>query len=158
MKPVKREILIANVYDVASARQAGGQLAEQAGLNITQKHCVMTSISELAANIFNHAGRGNITMSIVSRPDGNKGIEVVALDRGPGIVDTNLAMQDGYSTTGSLGGGLPGVNRLMSEMELSSTPGKGTVVRALKWVDELPLLLQSHLNERSNQTAQSGNE
>ena len=64
----------------------------------------MTSISELAANILNHAGRGTITMRAVVRADGIAGIEVVACDQGPGIVDTNLAMQDGYSTTGKVWG------------------------------------------------------
>ncbi len=136
MKSEKKEVLVAGESDVASARRAGEQLAEQAGLDTTQKYCVMTSISELAANILNHAGQGNITVRVVSGPDGNTGLEVVARDEGPGIADTDLAMQDGYSSTGTLGGGLPGVNRMMSEMELSSTPGKGTLVRAVKWMDE----------------------
>ncbi len=56
------------------------------------------------------------------------------MDEGQGIEDIDLALQDGSSTNGGLGGGLPGVNRLMSEIEISSVVGKGTVVRAVKWL------------------------
>jgi serine/threonine-protein kinase RsbT len=67
--------------------------------------------------------------------DGPKtGIVVVARDEGPGIPDVALAMQDGYSTSGSLGLGLPGAGRLMDELEIDSRPGNGTTVTMRKWV------------------------
>jgi serine/threonine-protein kinase RsbT len=57
----------------------------------------------------------------------------VAEDEGPGIPDVALAMQDGFSTSGSLGLGLPGARRLMDEFELRSEPGRGTTVTMRKW-------------------------
>src|SRR5439155_1359097 len=64
---------------------------------------------------------------------GNRGVGVVAADDGPGIPAVSLAMQDGYSTSGSLGLGLPGVRRLMDEFEVISDFGKGTTVTVRKW-------------------------
>lgn len=58
---------------------------------------------------------------------------VIAEDHGPGIADTSLAMQDGYSTCKSLGLGLPGAKRLMDEFEIESEVGKGTLIRMIKW-------------------------
>jgi len=132
----KIEIPIAHQSDVSAARIAGGQLAEQTDFDKTQKHCVMTSISELASNVLLYAGTGSVTMQLVSRLHGTHGIEIVASDQGRGIEDINLAIQDGYSTSGGLGGGLSGVSRLMSEMQISSDLGAGAVVRAVKWLRE----------------------
>jgi len=61
------------------------------------------------------------------------GLEIVSLDEGPGIEDINLALKDGYSTNGGLGGGLGGVRRMMDEFEIESTPGKGTRIAARIW-------------------------
>jgi len=58
---------------------------------------------------------------------------LLASDNGPGIADIDKALQDGYSTTGSLGFGLPGVKRLMDEIEIDSQPNRGTTIRARKW-------------------------
>ena len=149
MDPAHTDVPIAHEADVAAARLMGGQLAEKAGFNTIQKHCLMISISELASNILVHAGKGSIAMKITERADGAKGIEIVASDHGQGISDIELAMQDGYSTGGGLGGGLSGVRRLMTQMEISSVLGQGTVVRAVKWTREgpfLPLALPSDNN------------
>ena len=62
-----------------------------------------------------------------------QGIEIVAVDKGPGIRDVSLAMVDGYSTSGSLGLGLAGVRRLMDDCEIKSASGQGTTVTARKW-------------------------
>jgi len=59
---------------------------------------------------------------------------VVARDEGPGIPDPELAMRDGYSTSHSMGMGLPGARRLMDEFELSTMVGKGTSITMKKWV------------------------
>jgi len=76
--------------------------------------------------------RGEIVLRLVQN-DGKKGIEVVANDDGPGIPDVGLAMQDGYSTSGGLGLGLPGTRRLMDDFEISSDYGKGTTVTVRRW-------------------------
>jgi serine/threonine-protein kinase RsbT len=62
-----------------------------------------------------------------------RGITIIARDDGPGIADLERAMEDGYSTSGGLGLGLPGTKRLMDEFEVVSAPGKGTTVTMTKW-------------------------
>ena len=94
---------------------------------------ITTSVSELAHNIFFHSTRGgNITFESIQRY-GVNGIEIMASDDGPGIRNIALAMQDGYSTNGGLGGGLPGVERLMDEFEITSSVTTGTIIVARKW-------------------------
>ncbi len=124
--PIDRDV------DIVSARQKGRELASQCGLPSTELAVVATAISELARNIVRYAGRGEVILRLVD-DHGKRGIEVVADDDGPGIPDVAQAMQDGYSTSGSLGLGLPGVRRLMDEFEIKSEFGKGTTVTVRKW-------------------------
>jgi serine/threonine-protein kinase RsbT len=63
-----------------------------------------------------------------------RGLGIVARDDGPGITDVAQAMEDGFSTSKSLGMGLPGARRLMDEFDIVSEPGKGTKVTMTKWV------------------------
>ncbi len=120
--------------DIVSARQKGRELAGQCGFPSTELAVVATAISELARNIVRYAVRGEIVLRLIDNGSGGKkGIEVVAADDGPGIPDLTLAMQDGYSTSGSLGLGLPGVRRLMDDFEITSEFGKGTMVTVRKW-------------------------
>ena len=118
--------------DIVSASQKGRELASHCGLPSTDLAVVATAISELARNIVRYAVRGEIILRLVD-DHGKRGIEVVAADDGPGIPDVALAMQDGYSTSGSLGLGLPGVRRLMDEFEIISDFGKGTTVTVRRW-------------------------
>ena len=62
-----------------------------------------------------------------------RGIVIVARDQGPGIRDVERALEDGYSTSGGLGLGLPGARRLMDDFDVSSGVGKGTTVTMKKW-------------------------
>ena len=125
-------IPIENESDIILARQSAREMARSMGFNPVDECCLVTSVSELATNIFFYAGRGKIMINQLTR-DGVQGIEIVAEDQGPGIVDLDLALTDGYSTSNGLGGGLPGVQRLMSQMEINSVVGQGTTVRAVKW-------------------------
>ena len=118
--------------DIVTARQKGRELAAQCGLSSTDLAVVATAISELARNIVRYAVRGEIILRAVENGT-KRGIEVVATDDGPGISDVPLAMQDGYSTSGGLGLGLPGVRRLMDEFDIVSRFGKGTTVTVKKW-------------------------
>ena len=118
--------------DIVSARQKGRELASHCGFPSTDLAVVATAISELARNIVRYAVRGEIILRLID-DNGRRGVEVVAADDGPGIPDVALAMQDGYSTSGSLGLGLPGVRRLMDEFEITSDFGKGTTVTVRKW-------------------------
>jgi serine/threonine-protein kinase RsbT len=118
--------------DIITARQRGRDLGAELGFPKTDLALIATAISELARNILTYAGEGEIEVA-VQEGEGRRGILIVARDQGPGIADIALALQDGYSTSRSLGIGLPGVGRLMDEIEVTSEPGSGVVVRAAKW-------------------------
>lgn len=118
--------------DIVAARQKGRELAAQIGFVSSDLTIIATAISELARNILNYAQRGEITLNVVNHGD-REGIIVVAKDEGPGILDIERALQDGYSTSRSLGMGLPGTKRLMDEFEIVSNIGVGTTVTVKKW-------------------------
>lgn len=118
--------------DILTARQKGRGLAQQLGLSSVDQTVVATVISELARNILLYARSGTLSIGAVET-NGRRGIVITAKDKGPGIQDVDRAMQLGYSTSNSLGLGLPGVHRLMDEFEISSAAGRGTVVIVRKW-------------------------
>ncbi|MBI3948311.1 MAG: anti-sigma regulatory factor [Armatimonadetes bacterium] len=119
--------------DVVTARQRGRALASELGFSRGDLALIATAISEVARNILEYAGHGEVT--VATAQDGRRrGIMVVARDEGPGIADIALAMQDGYSTGKGLGVGLPGSRRLMDDFEIASEVGKGTTVTMRKWV------------------------
>jgi serine/threonine-protein kinase RsbT len=118
--------------DIVDARQQGRKLGTTLGFSGSELTLIATAISEIARNIVVYAKEGYITLSIVGTAP-KHGLLVLAEDNGPGIVDLSLAMMDGYSTHKSLGLGLPGAKRLMDEFEIESSPGKGTVIRMIKW-------------------------
>ena len=122
--------------DILAARQHGREVAEQVGFSGSDLALIATAISEVARNIVVHAGGGAIMISELA--DGRAGIEIVARDDGPGILDIDLAMQDGYSTVASLGLGLPGARRLMDEFTIESQEGHGTTVVMRKWTKTQP--------------------
>ena len=119
--------------DVVAARQAGRTLASELGFKGTDLVLITTAISELARNILEYAQTGEILLAEVLK-EGRKGIRIVARDSGPGIPDIELAMRDGYSTSRSLGLGLPGTRRLMEEFDIQSEVGKGTVVTTSRFL------------------------
>jgi serine/threonine-protein kinase RsbT len=118
--------------DIVAARRKGRELATELGFGPTDSAIIATAISELSRNIVLYARCGEITLKSAEENDA-PGIVVVASDEGSGIADIAEAMQDGYSTSGSLGLGLPGVRRLMDEFEIVSEVGCGTTVTAKKW-------------------------
>ena len=118
--------------DIVAARQKGRTLATELGFSSADATLVATAISELARNIIFYAKRGEISLSSVRR-GAWIGLLITARDEGDGISDIRQAMQDGYSTSGRLGIGLPGVKRLMDEFDIVSRVGHGTLVTATKW-------------------------
>ncbi len=117
------------------ARQKGRALAAELGFSAMDSTLIATAISELARNIVSHAQQGEIALGALNNsPSRRRGLQVVARDQGPGIVNLSRAMQDGYSSCGSLGFGLPGVRRMMDEFEIVSEAGKGTTVSVKKWL------------------------
>lgn len=123
---------IASDRDIIAARHQARALAHDAGFGLADLAIIATAISELGQNALRYAKAGDLEIEIV-RDRGRAGIVIVASDRGPGIPDVDLALRDGYSTSGSLGLGLPGVRRLMDDFEIRSEPGHGTTVTIRKW-------------------------
>jgi serine/threonine-protein kinase RsbT len=125
-------VAIQREADIVLARQAGRQLAAQLGFSMTDQTLIATAISEVARNIVVYAQQGEIVLERAE--DGVRvGIQVTAIDEGPGIDNKDLAMRDGYSTKNSLGLGLPGARRLMDDFALESEVGRGTTVTMKKW-------------------------
>ncbi|MBP1149364.1 MULTISPECIES: ATP-binding protein [Methylocaldum] len=115
------------------ARQQARLLAAELGFWSVEQSFIAMAISEVALNILQYAGKGEVILSKAQK-NGSQGIVVVARDDGPGIPDVELAMQEGYSTSGGAGLGLAGAKRLMDEFEVVSDVGKGTTVTMKKWV------------------------
>lgn len=127
-----RTISIERDTDIVRARHEGRKMAVELGFTSTDTVLIITAISELARNIVLYAKKGEIVLT--QNLDGSRRAMVIqARDHGPGILDINKAMQDGFSTSSGLGFGLPGVRRLMDEFNIESAPGKGTVVTVKKW-------------------------
>jgi len=124
---------INNEQDVGHAVREARREAYLAGFDKANIFKLCTIVAELCRNMLYHAGGGEFVIRHIH--SGNRsGIEIEALDHGPGIADISMAMQDHFSTRGTLGIGLPAVKRLSDEMHIESEPGKGTVVKALKWL------------------------
>lgn len=123
---------IANELDIVIARQQGRALAARLGFSPGDLALVATAISELARNIVQYAQRGEIVLRLLENDP--RGIVVIARDQGPGILDLERALQDGFSSGGGLGLGLPGARRLMDEFDIVSEVGKGTTVTIKKWM------------------------
>jgi serine/threonine-protein kinase RsbT len=119
--------------DIVTARNIGRDLCQQLGFSLTIQIKVATAISELARNIIQYAGHGEIRVATVG--DNRRGIEIVSTDRGPGIADVDLILSGLYQSRTGMGIGLLGTKRLMDEFEVNSTPGAGTEVRAVMFPD-----------------------
>ena len=119
--------------DASRAVLASTLYCREAGFDETPSRMIATAVSELVRNILKYAGSGEIRLRRV-KGMGVRGIEIEAIDQGPGIADCEAAMQDHFSSGGTLGLGLPGVKRMMDEFSLESTPGEGTRVTARKWI------------------------
>lgn len=118
--------------DIITARKMGRALAAQGGFSSTEMTLIATAISELSRNIVMYAGRGEVVLRLVHQGD-SRGMVVIARDDGPGIVDVRQALLNGFTTSKSLGLGLPGVRRLVDEFAIESELGKGTTVTAKTW-------------------------
>jgi serine/threonine-protein kinase RsbT len=118
--------------DIVTARERGRALARIIGFSSVDQAYVATAISELSRNMLSYADGGEIRMRIVDNGRA-RGVTIVAHDSGPGIADLDRALADGFSTSGGLGLGLPGVRRLMDRFDIESDTGRGTVVSVTKW-------------------------
>jgi serine/threonine-protein kinase RsbT len=119
--------------DVVAARQKGRELAMQIGFTGSEVTVIAAAISEIARNIVDYAGHGEMTFQRIET-SGRQGILIIAQDQGPGIPNVAEAMEYGCSTRRGIGVGLPGAKWLMDEFEVLSKPGKGTKVTMRKWL------------------------
>jgi serine/threonine-protein kinase RsbT len=119
--------------DVVTARQRARAMAGDLELTSTDQTLLATAISEVARNITTYAKRGEVELSVVKDENGREGIRVIARDQGPGIENLELALQDGYTSGGGLGLGLPGARRLVDDFNIETAPGQGTKVTLVMW-------------------------
>ena len=129
-------VAIESDADVVTARQQARAMASQLELSSTDQTLLATAISEVARNITTYATRGEVVLSVISDDNGRRGIRVIARDEGPGIENLELALQDGYTSGGGLGLGLPGARRLVHDFEIETSPGRGTKVTLVMWERE----------------------
>src|SRR5260221_4516119 len=91
------QVPIASEADIVTARQLGRKIAAESGFSNTDQTLIATAISEVARNIIEYARRGEVILSTLEER-GRRAVTIIARDDGPGIIDIQLAMQDGYST------------------------------------------------------------
>jgi serine/threonine-protein kinase RsbT len=127
-----RRVAIRSRLDADQARREARRLAALLGFNRGDAEAVALAVSELAMNLHRYAVGGEIVVRTVE--DGTRrGLEIESQDAGPGIADAELALQDGYTTGGGLGSGLPSARRLMDDFELRTNPS-GTRIVVRKWL------------------------
>ena len=121
--------VVRNAGDAGEARRRAVELAGDLGMNETERGRVALIATEATTNIAKHASSGELLVRAVDSR-GQRGIEMIALDRGPGMSDVGRCLQDGYSTAGSPGTGLGAITRLATEFDIHSVAGTGTAVLA----------------------------
>lgn len=133
---------VAEQSQVGEARRRISGLAERFGFGDTAREKVAIVVTELATNLIKHGGGGELVM----RPlllAGQTGIELLALDQGPGMANVAECLRDGYSTTGSLGQGLGSIQRQSSDFQLYTVPGMGTALLVELWPRVAPAVTAS---------------
>ena len=129
----KEHISIRRQSDIKYAADHAKNMSQQLGFKKTQCLSISVAASELANNILKYAKKGNIIIEPIQNSKTN-GVKVIAKDYGPGISNISEALKDGFSTKGTLGLGLSGVNRLMDEFDFDESRKKGTKITVKKWL------------------------
>ena len=125
--------LIKNELDIHFMKSEMDELFDTYSLTEQLRMKVNTVLSELAYNQLKYAEKGSIETSFFKEA-AKLGIKIKASDKGPGIVDVDLALKDNYSTSGTLGLGLPGIKRLVDEFEINSVVNEGTTIVVVIWI------------------------
>src|SRR3954466_11312637 len=120
--------------EVVLLRNRVKEYAVKIKMGLVNQTKLITAVSELARNMLRYANGGEVIVEVVTRGREN-GIRLFFIDKGPGIPDITLAMKDGFSTAKSMGLGLPGAKRLVSEFDIASEVNKGTTVTIIKWAN-----------------------
>lgn len=124
--PVSSLLIVDEDTQIGAARRAAVTIGHAQGLDTEALGRLAIIATEAATNMLRHANRGVMVVRALIGPP--RGVEILALDRGPGMVDVSRAMTDGYSTSGTAGQGLGAMRRLASEFEVYSIPGMGTAL------------------------------
>ena len=124
-------IQIATADDVSNACEVGRDLAKGVGFPVVVQTKIATAIAELARNIVLYAISGELRIAAVDAP--RRGLEVVAIDEGPGIRDLELVMTGPYKSRTGMGMGLRGAKRLMDTFDVDTSP-RGTTVVTRKYL------------------------
>ena len=132
-EPQQGEFRITSENDIVMARKVVRDAATALGFGLTDVTRIVTAASELTRNIYHYAKSGVVRWRSLNHA-AKVGLELTFEDSGPGIPDVERAMDPGFSTGNGLGMGLPGAKRLMDEMTVESTVGKGTTVVVRKWL------------------------
>lgn len=128
----KETMQLRNEQDVVPFRNRVKEYALRIGMGLVNQTKLITAASELSRNMLRYAQGGIVLIEAISKGREN-GIRLTFTDKGPGITNIAEAMKDGFSTGKSLGLGLPGARRLVSEFDIKSSPGQGTTVVIIKW-------------------------
>lgn len=136
MSPAAEVITLAREEDIVTARQRAREISRELGFGAVDQSRIATAVSELARNVirYAHGAPGDVRIRALNGPAPERiGVEVVVHDDGPGIPDVNLALREGYTSGVGLGLGLTGTRRLMDELTIDSTVGRGTTITIRKW-------------------------
>lgn len=126
------ELPIQAEEDVVRVRQKVREWTVDLGFSLVEQTKVVTAASELARNTMLH-GRGGTVLLEVLMEGGRRGLRLTFADQGPGILDVDLALKDGFTTGSGMGLGLGGSKRLMNEFSIATGAGEGTRVTVVKW-------------------------
>lgn len=125
-------MVVVKETEVVVFRNRVKEYAVKIGMGLVNQTKLITAASELVRNMLKYANGGSILIEVITKGREN-GIRLTFKDQGPGIPNIQQAMKDGFSTGKSLGLGLPGAKRLVSEFDIKSTVGEGTTVSIIKW-------------------------
>ena len=115
--------------DIPFAQSECLKLAKTIEFTVADLSRISTVVQELSTNILKYAKKGKMEFTKIEQ-DGKQGIMIEAIDKGPAIEDIDKALTDRYSTSGTLGLGLPGVKRISTDLVIKSEAGKGTHIKA----------------------------
>lgn len=125
-------VSLRTTQDIVLMRQRVRERAIAAGFSLVEQTKLVTAASELGRNTVIHGGGGEVSIQAVEE-GARVGLQLVFSDRGPGIADIALALQDGYSSGHGLGMGLGGAKRLSNEFRIESSVGEGTRITIGRW-------------------------
>lgn len=122
------QIFITDHSDIGESRRRAVKLAQDLSFDETECGKIALIATELASNLLKHARKGELILQKISNSQGNAGLDILGLDKGPGISNIAKAMRDGFSSSGTSGTGLGAISRLSSQFDLHSDQALGTAV------------------------------